>query len=481
MAGLSVSYINSRMALLGITTKTKNLILDFLNTASSAAAIAGVEPKEGPVFDDPKKGYGDQVRDYDIGMTVARRIINKRNALGGFTNLSQLANIRAFGKDKFNNLLYSFSKRVTEISAIRFNFNSSSFSNDALNIRRNASTPAPYPDWRKGVSSTYTDFPAVYAIRETKGNTLCIQAAFKANGISVAYVRAVGGGRMGTVKEQAVSFNSAGNSGYETFELQNPTFHSHGVRVYNVWWRWQWRLKKSDTWKDLEYTRHRVYIILRAPTAPWVQTAGSTSLPWTDALEIACKWADGARTRDAAAGFITEKFNACGVVAYDTVMGATKYGLGTYNLTEMIERLNGGVGLGGIVNCTDCANTVSTFSNLIGCSLWQSRMGYGFDLNEVMSIGYTTWAKPFDGSFWYHEVAWKGACNEHTNVFDACLHVDGDTDPTSAPHEPLLPENMLFGDCTTMNYRLRLCPPTPDGCVQCVPQPGTTRQRRPIS
>ena len=53
-------------------------ILDFLNAAKTAADIAGVEPVEGPVFDDPTKGYGDHVRDYDIGMTVAARIISER-------------------------------------------------------------------------------------------------------------------------------------------------------------------------------------------------------------------------------------------------------------------------------------------------------------------------------------------------------------------------------------------------------------------
>jgi hypothetical protein len=330
------------------------------------------------------------------------------------------------------------------------------------------------------VSSTYRDSPVVYAIKEAKGNTLCIRAAFKANGISVAYIRAVGNKRSGSVKEQAVSFSRSGRSGYETFELQHPGFFETGVGVYNVRWRWQWRLKKTDTWKDLDYTRHRVYVILQAPTAPWVQTWGSTSLPWIDALEIACKWAWGAKTRDEAAGLITEKFNACGVVAYDTVMGGTKYGLAAYNLTEMIERLNGGVGLGGTVNCTDCANTVSTFANLIGCNLWQSRMKSHFALNPAIPIGYDTWMTLFNGYFSYHEVAWKGACTQWYNVFDACMHVDGDADPTSAPHTPLLPVNMLFGDCTRMNYRLRLCPPTDDGCVRCVPRPETTRQRRPI-
>jgi len=48
-----------------------------------------------------------------------------------------------------------------------------------------------------------------------------------------------------------------------------------------------------------------------------------------------------------------------------------------------------------------------------------------------------------------------------------------------SPHTPLLATNMLFGDCAAMNYRLRLCPPTADGCARCVPDT-TTRQRRAI-
>ena len=91
MAGLSTWFINNKLAAEGTTTKTRQLILDFLNTASSAAAIDGSEPMEGPVFDDPDEGYGDQYRDYDIGRTVAQRIINKRNSIGGFSNLNQLA------------------------------------------------------------------------------------------------------------------------------------------------------------------------------------------------------------------------------------------------------------------------------------------------------------------------------------------------------------------------------------------------------
>ena len=89
MAGLTASYINNKLSAEGTTNKTKDLILEFLNNAPSAAAIAGTEPIEGPVFDDPEEGYGDQIRDYDIGITVAQRIIKKTRYEKKLLNLSE--------------------------------------------------------------------------------------------------------------------------------------------------------------------------------------------------------------------------------------------------------------------------------------------------------------------------------------------------------------------------------------------------------
>jgi hypothetical protein len=85
-------------------------ILDFLNGATSAAQIAGMEPVSGPVYDDPTKGYGDQIKDYDIGLTVAARIINVRDTVHGgrFTTLDQVRSIKYVGEDKINDLIFSF-------------------------------------------------------------------------------------------------------------------------------------------------------------------------------------------------------------------------------------------------------------------------------------------------------------------------------------------------------------------------------------
>ena len=166
MAGLSASYTNWELAAEGTTQATKHLILDFLNHAPNAAAIAGIEPVNGPVVDDKAEGYGHQVHDYDIGIDVAQRILSKRSSLGGFTSLTQLAGISHFGKDKLNDLIFLFSRIVHATTAIQFNWNSATITNDALNIRRSYSAGAPSPFWRKGVSSAYADSPACYAVHE---------------------------------------------------------------------------------------------------------------------------------------------------------------------------------------------------------------------------------------------------------------------------------------------------------------------------
>ena len=128
---------------------------------------------------------------------------------------------------------------------------------------------------------------------------------------------------------------------------------------------------------------------------------------------------------------------------------------------------------------------MSTFANLLGCDLWQSRMGAGFfHLNSMLGIGSNVWqpcCHGIDGwadGFGYHEVAWTGACDSSEFVYDACLEVDGDADPTAAPHTPLLPVHIQFGNPGSLLYRDRLATPADRG--NCAPLPGS-RARRPVS
>lgn len=287
------------------------------------------------------------------------------------------------------------------------------------------------------------------------------------------------------------TIGGTGSHGGIRYKDVNPVFHPNGLSdpiEFEFMWPLAANVDRADVSIDW-YARltpgpsktalvgsaiHRIYVILARPTAPWTAQA-----PWVAALDIACGWAAGANNIDDAARLITERYNGSGVVSYDTISGSTMYGFTSFNLTEMLERLTGGVGLGEKVNCTDSADTVSTLANVVGCDLWESRMEASFALNPIVAIGYNTWEVPFGWGFSYHEVPWKAGCTNNDNVFDGCLKLDADADPTQPPHSPMIASNMLFGDCSAMNYRKRLCTPASDGCPNCEAQPGT-RQRRPI-
>lgn len=352
-----------------------------------------------------------------------------------------------------------------EIHSIEFTFDGSA----AIHLRDHLTgTSVPSPEYVKGVRNEPASFVA--------GTLPHVKVSFA---------------KLGGFSGGAYSIGATGSLGGIRRKIVTPTFSGSGLSS-PIDFEFMWPLAKAVAKPDVSldwYTRaanvpavpaavgsevHRLYAPLEHPVEPW------TGECWIAAFELACAWAAGATTLDDSAGLITQRYNGSGMVSYDTVQGATAYGSSTFSLSEMLERLMGGPGLGEKVNCRDSADTVTTLSNLLGCELWESQMASGFYMNPIIAIGYNTWAAPFWGGFGWHEVAWKGGATANDNLFDGCLKVDGDADPTTAPHTPLLPINMLFGDCTAIKYRLRLCVPGPTGCGACVPQSGT-RQRRPIA
>ena len=402
-----------------------------------------------------------------------------------------------------------------QLLAIKFNHDPNAATADALNIRRNASTFVTVPEWQRGVSVNPEDSPAAYALAQVNGHTVTIQANFKRTdpGLTTAEIRAVDpvydpapdvgclpiirwiirgilralfGNVLGETTPRTVTFGVNGETGFETFQLQNTKLDGALVGQRTTTWRWQYRLNPGDPWTEFDVSHHRVYLVLDLPTAPWQQQpyqSTNVQLPWTEALDYACTWASLTSDEVGSASAVTRKVYELGpgTVSYDCPGGgSTHYANGVFNCTAFIERLKGGMGNGYRVNCTDCATFVSTFANLLGCDLWQSRMfgSSSFGLNPMLGIGSNVW-QPCCGwsGFSYHEVPWKGGCTANDTIYDACLQVDGDVDPTSAPHTALLPCNMRFGDPGDGDYRDRLS--TPAGRPHCNPQPGT-RQRRAL-
>ena len=164
-----------------------------------------------------------------------------------------------------------------------------------------------------------------------------------------------------------------------------------------------------------------------------------------------------------------------GVVQYDCPGGGSShYSASGFDCTAFIDLLDGGLGNGIYVNCSDCATIVSTLVDVLGCDLWQSRMGYGFPLYPILAIGSTQWQTACGwSSFNYHEVPWEGACTSTDDVWDACLELNGANNPAGPAFVPLLPCHLVFGT----QYVDRL---SPAGLPVCQPKP-STRQRRTVS
>lgn len=363
------------------------------------------------------------------------------------------------------------------IEAIKFNHDSNSAASDALNIRKNASQFISVPEWRRFVSVNPEDSRAAYAVAPTKGKTLTIAVSLSSTDPALTFIEV----RVRKhVKARPVSFIN-GQTGFVFFELIDPLKHAN-IGVRDVEWHWEFRRGPHRQWRHFTITRHRIYTVLDVPTGPWNQgpyNAANTQLPWTDVLDYACHWADGATSTDMAAALVTQSVYALGpsVITYDCPGGGSShYSAGNFACTAFLDRLHGGLGNGIYVNCSDCATIVSTFANLLGCDLWQSRMGWGFALNQMLGIGSNVWQTCCGWSgFSYHEVAWEDACTANDDVFDACLQVDGDSDPTAAPHVALLPQDLRFGNPGNLLYRDRLA--TPAGRATCNPQPGTRTRR----
>ena len=374
-----------------------------------------------------------------------------------------------------------------QIQEVFLNHDTSSASADALTIRQSASgAQIQAPEWRAG----HTSQPAAYVARAPAG-AMTIKARISGGlpGVT-AEVRAVdaglrilepvgwwrwwrllvvpvlillrpvwrlfyGGSVLGEVAPKTIVLNAAGNSGATVFVLKNHRLASSGVGIRTVRWRWQVRQGWTWTgpkWVDIGTTEHRIYLVLDTPQGPWVQTSGSSQLPWVSALEKACVWAAGATTKDQAAKKITEAVNLRPTQSYTPM---TIFGFASYGLSSYLNALDGGLPFA--LNCTDCANAATTLSNLLGCDLWEGRF-----FNMVTRKFLTLNGDPTHDSDWvswswgYHEICWLGSIGPSQKVYDACLQLDMDNDDSDTVHVPLHPVKMPFDVGSPDDYHTRL-------------------------
>lgn len=370
-----------------------------------------------------------------------------------------------------------------KVEEIHFNHDVNSANSDAFNIRKNfaASGAIQAPEWKNG----FPPQPAAYAVAAL-GNQVTIKAKFSGGPpgstqkiraidayvapaddapwyikLIAIIVRIFFGNVLGDVQAKYIQFDADGNSALETFTLVNPKLKSSGVGKRTTDWKWQVRTQistkflKGWLWVTFEQTQHKIYVVLDIPQGPWDQNpvGNNTQLPWVDALDKACLWALGAKSKDQAAERITKAINAQANQSYTP---ATMFGFNPpYQLTSYMNHLDSGQPFS--LNCTDCADAVTTFANLLGCDLWEGRF---FDMktrkfltlngNPAVEADWVSW------NWSYHEICWLGQIGQNEFIYDGCLQVDMDDNYNDLIHVAKHPTKMRFGMSDPNDYRYRL-------------------------
>jgi hypothetical protein len=422
------------------------------------------------------------------------------------------------------------------LDEIHFNHNSLDKRGSALSLRVDYDTGLQPPEWSRGTTGAPVSKPAAYAVRQIDESHLAIMARFSWTGdtpiaVDVRAVAQIEAGEgwwaplalqlvalahhhlptnpilagqilaaaraaqvnpapiLGEVGATSIMVPPDGQIGLVRLALMQSRLKSAGVGVHQVKWTWQYRETGTSAWTDFAASAHEIYTTLSLPTLPWLQSpagAGNSALPWTEVLKHACVWAAGARTADDVATRICVAVHLLGgeLLEYGCPIGAremyTNTVAGVFDLSAFVERLAGGPGNGRYVNCTDCACMVTTFANVLGADLWQSRMGEyvpAFLTRDIKAIGTTRWSSPcgLGLGFMYHEVAWAGSAGNLQPVYDACLLVDATVSPLPHARNPLLPANLLFGAPSQGLYRSMLAQRASEAL--CRPRPHERRRR----
>lgn len=293
------------------------------------------------------------------------------------------------------------------ITHIKFNYDQTALSDDAFNIRVDQFHDVVVPEWDQS-KVLPQDSPAAYAIKETSGRKVYIQARFQIDPSTPAAtgrIKATGGGILGAIDPVTVDFvngvshdtSHPGDPEYVQIPLNNRNFSR--IARKDIYWDWFYECPHSHHWLSMNIrSHHRIYVVLQQPPAPWSQTAAQ-DYPYTAALDYAIINANTSGLRDEreAAARIVQHVNG-EPLQYDIWFGAPAYLVGAAGGTFLITAWLAGFTNGPIVNCYDCASSVTTFSNVLGCELtYQFHDPFGY-LDPVYPIGRGLCNNPFYGS-----------------------------------------------------------------------------------
>lgn len=284
---------------------------------------------------------------------------------------------------------------------IKFNFDGSSNSNDAITIRNASGGTATVPEWAYNNGNPVAEKFA-YIMGQSNRS---IQVRFNSNCTDMHLIinlTVTSGTGIGTVCNYFVDNYTALD--WITLALSGNIPGSVGTRNFT----WQWSVYAIPN--DVAYcsatstfnTSHSYYTLLSAPQAPMAE-------PWKNVLEYACSWASGETDALGVVSKITTgAYNNLGL-EYDGGQSHAYYP--NFNLTQTLND--------GFADCRDMSAIVQVFSNAIGCSNIRVKTidydsgSFNYKIIKPIGLPWTTTIK-----FWnFHQFAYMG------NVFDACLQL----------------------------------------------------------
>jgi hypothetical protein len=201
--------------------------------------------------------------------------------------------------------------------------------------------------------------------------------------------------------------------------------------------RWRWEFSDESAAVRIGTTRHEIAMTIAPPTPPWTIDHGGRLRqwipPWWEVVRHACSVARGTTSfREAATLLARHTFSgfARGAYRWDDARNYATNGYEdepAFDCARFLRLIDRRIGPR-LVDCSDLAAVLSTFANILGCSLQQVVIGGTMVLNPVLLCGRRRWESRFT-EFGLHEFTAIGPSEPRLRLWDACLEVSDDDAP----------------------------------------------------
>jgi len=287
---------------------------------------------------------------------------------------------------------------------IKFDYDRSSYTYDALTIRENASNRVTVPEWKKDVRSNKIAYIKGYSNRK-------IQVSFDSNCQTMHLIinlTVTGGIGIGTVCNFFVANYT--KLDFITLTLDGTLLQYVGEKDFI--WRWEvYAIPIGTSYcaaTSINSTSHSYYVLYSNPINPMTE-------PWVEVLDYACDWASGQYTNSGVLSTLCHGLYHSSGLDYNG--GQTHYEYISwpsqkfeFNLTRFLYEWDE-------ADCQDMSMFLSILSSSLGASLNQTRRIQGsFTTKSICPVGPTygwitvTWN--------FHHVGWLN------NIYDSSIRLN---------------------------------------------------------